>query len=59
MVTLSQQEYQSLVDNNMIDETTYYFTYEDEEITTNWTFGNTFPVILAGDGLGEFPITLT
>jgi hypothetical protein len=44
----------------MVDETTYYFTYEDEEeTTTNWTFGNTFPVILAGDGLGEFPIALT
>ena len=60
MVTLSQQEYQSLVDNNMIDETTYYFTYEGEEITTNWTFGGTFPIILSGpEGLGTFPIELT
>jgi len=52
MVTLSQQEYQSLVDNNMIDETTYYFTYEGEEITTNWTFGGTFPITLGGEGMG-------
>jgi hypothetical protein len=48
-----------LVDNNLVDPNIYYFTYEDEEETISWTFGNTFPVILAGDGLGEFPIALT
>jgi hypothetical protein len=42
----------------MIDESTYYFTYEGEEIT-NWTFGGTFPIILGGEGLGTLPITLT
>ena len=60
MVTLTTLEYQHLVDNNLVDLNTYYFTYEDEEeTTTNWTFGGTFPVILGGSGLGEFPITLT
>ena len=59
MVTLSASSYQRLVDANMVDETTYYFTYEDEEETTNWTFGDTFPVTLSGDGVGTFPITLT
>jgi len=59
MVTLSASQYQVLVNSNLVDSNTYYFTYEDEEETTSWTFGNTFPVILAGDGLGEFPIALT
>lgn len=58
MVTLTTQQYQALVDNNLIDENTYYFTYEGEE-TTNWTFGGTFPITLSGDGVGTFPITLT
>ena len=60
MVTLTEQEYQSLVNKGLIDESTYYFTYEGEEETTNWTFGGTFPVILGGgSGIGEFPITLS
>lgn len=58
MVTLTEQQYQLLVENDMIDESTYYFTYEGEEIT-NWTFGGTFPIILGGEGLGTLPITLT
>lgn len=59
MVTLTTQQYQLLVDNNLVDESTYYFTYEGEE-TTDWTFGNTFPVILTEDDcIGTFPITLT
>lgn len=60
MVTLTTQAYQRLVDRGLVDESTYYFTYEGEEETTNWTFGGTFPVILGGgSGIGEFPITLT
>ncbi|MEE3485828.1 MAG: hypothetical protein VZQ98_16100 [Bacteroidales bacterium] len=59
MVTLTTQQYQLLVDNNLVDESTYYFTYEGEE-TTDWTFGDTFPVILTEDDcIGTFPITLT
>ena len=59
MVTLTTQAYQRLVDRGLVDESTYYFTYEEEE-TTNWTFGGTFPVILGGgSGIGEFPITLS
>ena len=60
MVTLTTQQYQSLVDNNLIDEATYYFTYEGEEETTNnWTFGGTFPITFHDGGIGTFPITLT
>ena len=60
MVTLTEQKYQNLVNKGLIDESTYYFTYEGEEETTNWTFGGTFPVILGGDSaIGEFPITLS
>ena len=60
MVTLTEQEYQSLVNKGLVDESTYYFTYEGKEETTNWTFGGTFPVILGGDSaIGEFPITLS
>ena len=59
MVTLTTQEYQNLVDKGLVNEETYYFTYEGE-VETNWTFGGTFPVILSGGiGIGEFPITLT
>ena len=59
MVTLTTQEYQELVDKGLVNEETYYFTYEGE-VETNWTFGGTFPVILSGGiGIGEFPITLT
>lgn len=60
MVTLTEQQYQNLVNRGLVDELTYYFTYEGEEETTNWTFGGTFPVILGGDSaIGEFPITLS
>jgi hypothetical protein len=58
MVTLTTEQYQSLVNRGLINEDTYYFTYEGE-VETNWTFGGTFPVILGGSGIGEFPITLT
>lgn len=58
LITLTEQQYQLLVENDMIDESIYYFTYEGEEIT-NWTFGGTFPIILGGEGLGTLPITLT
>ena len=41
MVTLSASDYQDLVDLNLVETDTYYFTYED------WTFGDTFPTTLS------------
>ena len=59
MVTLSASAYQTLVDAGAVQSNVYYFTYEDEEETTSWTFGGTFPIIFSqGDGIGTFPITL-
>lgn len=51
-VFLSQEEYDALpsYQNN-----TLYFILEP---TIDWTFGGTFPVVLAGEGLGTLPITL-
>lgn len=61
MVTLTVEQYQTLVDNNLVRENTYYFTYEEEEATT-WGFGDQFPIILTDgstpDSIGTFPITL-
>lgn len=45
MVTLSQTQYYYLVNNDLINEGTYYFTYEDEGSST-WQFGGTFPITL-------------
>lgn len=42
MVTLTVDQYDSLVRANLVDENTYYFTYEDNI----WTFGGTFPITL-------------
>lgn len=62
MVTLTVEQYQTLVDNNLVKENTYYFTYEEEEATT-WGFGDQFPIILTDgstpDSIGTFPINLT
>lgn len=57
MVTLTTEQYQNLVDKGLVNESTYYFTYEGE-VETDWTFGGTFPVVLTGEGLGTLPITL-
>ena len=58
MVTLTTDQYQALVDSNLVDENTYYFTYEE----TTWGFGDQFPIILTEgstpDSIGTFPITL-
>lgn len=59
MVTLTEARYQWLVGVGAIDPSTYYFTYEGEEETNNWTFGGTFPIIFGESGVGTFPITLT
>lgn len=48
------EEYQALTS---YQDNAIYFILEPE-VKTNWTFGGTFPVVLAGEGLGTFPITL-
>lgn len=62
MVTLSASAYQYLVDNNLVDRNTYYFTYEgeDEPSTDTWHFGDQFPIVLTDNWAfgGTFPITL-
>lgn len=49
------EEYQALTS---YQDNAIYFILEPE-VKTNWTFGGTFPVVLAGEGLGTFPINLT
>lgn len=62
MVTLSASAYQYLVDNNLVDRNTYYFTYEGEDIPEGdtWQFGGTFPIVFTETWAfgGTFPITL-
>lgn len=59
LVTLTTQAYDALVQMDAVDPNTYYFTYEGEETTSNWTFGDTFPVIFHEEtGIGTFPIVL-
>lgn len=63
MVTLSESEYQDMVQNNTVDPTVYYFTYESGATnTTTWVFGGTFPVTFtdgnSSNGIGTFPINL-
>ena len=62
MVTLSASAYQYLVDNNLVDRNTYYFTYEgeDEPSGDTWHFGDAFPIVLTDNWAfgGTFPITL-
>ena len=62
MVTLSASAYQYLVDNDLVDRNTYYFTYEgeDEPSGDTWHFGDAFPIVLTDNWAfgGTFPITL-
>ena len=62
MVTLSASAYQNLVDNNLVDRNTYYFTYEGEDVPEGdtWQFGGTFPIVFTETWAfgGTFPITL-
>lgn len=62
MVTLSASAYQYLVENNLVDRNTYYFTYEgeDEPSGDTWHFGDAFPIVLTDNWAfgGTFPITL-
>ena len=58
MITLTTAQYEALVRANMVNENTYYFTYEE----TTWGFGDRFPVIFTdgdtSDSIGTFPINL-
>lgn len=58
LVTLTVQQYEALVRNNLVDPNTYYFTYEE----TTWGFGDQFPIVLTDgstpDSIGTFPINL-
>ena len=62
MVTLTKTRYDSLVEQELIDPETYYFTYEGKEPSgETWHFGDHFPIILTGtwEFGGTFPITLS
>lgn len=62
MVTLTVQQYENLVEAGLVNENTYYFTYEGEPETTEWHFGDSFPITFGNStwGFGDkFPITLT
>lgn len=60
MVTLTTEEYDLLVQNGLVSENTYYFTYEAEP-PTSWGFGDNFPILLTDQWTfgGAFPINLT
>lgn len=62
MITLTADQYEYLVRNNLIDSNTYYFTYEgkDEPAGETWQFGGTFPITLTDNWTfgGTFPIRL-
>lgn len=61
MVTLTQEQYQQLVNQGLVERNTYYFTYEGEPEDNSWHFGDPFPIILTGtwEFGGTFPITLS
>jgi hypothetical protein len=61
MVTLTQGQYRELVDNNLVDRNTYYFTYEGMPESNEWRFGDPFPIIFTEtwEFGGTFPITLS
>lgn len=60
MITLTAEEYESLVRTNMVDPNTYYFTYEGEAPSTDWHFGDSFPITFTENWAfgGTFPIIL-
>ncbi len=55
-VILEESEYNVLAKYATYEANTLYFVLEPKQ---EWTFGGTFPVILGGSSIGEFPITLT
>lgn len=59
-VTLTESEYAQLVENNLVQQGVYYFTYEGEAPSTDWHFGDKFPITLTDNWAfgGTFPIRL-
>lgn len=47
LVTLTESEYAQLVENNLVQQDVYYFTYEGETPSTDWHFGDKFPITLS------------
>ena len=45
-VFLTKRQYQALVNQNLVKEDIYYFTYEGEDEIEIWAFGGTFPITL-------------
>jgi hypothetical protein len=60
MVTLTASEYAQLVEDNLVQQDVYYFTYEVEAPSTDWHFGDSFPITLTDNWAfgGTFPIIL-
>lgn len=60
MVTLTASQYAQLVENNLVQQDVYYFTYEGEAPSAGWQFGGTFPITFTENwAFGQaFPITL-
>lgn len=46
LITLTESEYAQLVENNLVQQDVYYFTYEGETPSTDWHFGDKFPITL-------------
>lgn len=61
MVTLTASQYAQLVEDNLVQQDVYYFTYEGEAPSAGWQFGDSFPITLTDNWTfgGTFPITLT
>lgn len=55
IVTIEQSSYEEL---QTYEPNTIYFVLEPQT-QTNWTFGGTFPITFASDGIGTFPINLS
>lgn len=60
MITLSDEEYQFLVENDAVDPNVYYFTYSKEDYPDIWTFGGRFPITFTEQWEfgSAFPVTL-
>ena len=60
MVTLTASQYAQLVEDNLVQQDVYYFTYEGEAPSAGWQFGGAFPITFTETwAFGQaFPITL-
>lgn len=60
MVTLTASQYAQLVEDNLVQQDVYYFTYEGEAPSAGWQFGGAFPITFTENwAFGQaFPITL-